>query len=460
MIHLSTILQHYKKREIQEEILKNARNKEVAVKFGDKGFGKRPDVLEYPQDVLEFAKKGVTSFHASEELWENPLRLSPEMKRKEMEELRTGWDLVLDIDCYDLEYSKQAAYLIIEVLKFYGVKSISCKFSGNKGFHVGVPFETFPEKIGGKEIKELFPEAPRRIAILIKDLIKEPLGKRIIEYEIKNGVDPKDVFTVIVNKLKKAGLSIKEENIIYIKEDEYGMKRELLNVEPFLGIDTILISSRHLCRMVYSFNEKSKLISVPINPEKVLEFKRENAEHPVEVSKYRFLDRTKVEKGEAKKLIIQSYDHKPETEENIKIEKKEYELPNSPLPVEHFPPCMKLGLNGLSDGRKRFLFVVTNFLVTVGWDYDNIDILLREWNKKNDDPLRETYLVGHLRYHKSNKKKILPPNCDNMMYYVDMRICKPDNLCRMIKNPVSYTRRKTQYLNEEKSPKKNPPKPK
>ena len=65
----STRLKYYKRPEIQKAIVNAASDKEIAVRFGPKGYGRRPDTLSYPKDVLEFAKKGVTSFHCSEELW-------------------------------------------------------------------------------------------------------------------------------------------------------------------------------------------------------------------------------------------------------------------------------------------------------------------------------------------------------------------------------------------------------
>src|SRR3989344_1357806 len=129
MIHLSTLLKHYKREDIQREIIDNAKDREVAIKFGDKGFGQRPDVLSNSNDIIELAKQGATSFHASEELWRNPLLLSPMMSRREMEDLRIGWDLVMDIDCPFLEYSTMAADLLIKALKYHNIKSISCKFS-------------------------------------------------------------------------------------------------------------------------------------------------------------------------------------------------------------------------------------------------------------------------------------------------------------------------------------------
>ena len=141
---LSTVLSYYNREDIQTAIVNAAHDREVAVRFGQGGFGKRPDILNYPKDVIELVKQGATSFHVSEEIWRNPLAIESSMKPRELDELRTGWDLVLDIDCPDWEFSKLTAHMFIKALKEQGIKSISCKFSGNKGFHIGVPFEAFP----------------------------------------------------------------------------------------------------------------------------------------------------------------------------------------------------------------------------------------------------------------------------------------------------------------------------
>ena len=92
VIHISTLLKHYKRKDIQEALLISAKDKEIAVRFNT-FFGKRPDILLHPQDILEFAKKGATSFHCSEELWLNPLQLSTSLKRKQLDELRKGFTL-------------------------------------------------------------------------------------------------------------------------------------------------------------------------------------------------------------------------------------------------------------------------------------------------------------------------------------------------------------------------------
>lgn len=432
MLDISTLLSYYKRKDVQEAILESAKHKEVTAQFNS-SFGKRPDVLSYSSDVIEIVKQGATSFHVSEELWKNPLHLDPSLNRKDLDELRIGWDLVLDIDCKWLEYSQIAADLLIRAIKHNGVKNVSCKFSGNHGFHIGVCFESFPEKVHESFTKDLFPEGPRKIAAYLKVMIAEHLANQILKLD--NGVD---------GVIKKTGKTFKE----IVKGNKF---------DPFsiLSIDTILISSRHLFRMPYSFNEKSNLISTPINPDKVLEFNKILAKpENIRISKYKFLDRTNAIKNEAKKLIVESFDYDPKKEEfKVKNEFK-FEDIKEALPEQFFPPCIQFILRGLDDGKKRALFVLVNFLTSVGWDYEKIENLLKEWNKKNKEPLREVYLIGQIRYHKTHKKKVLPPNCSNKMYYHDLGICKPDELCNKIKNPVNYSRRKTFYLNKNPDKKK------
>jgi len=430
MIPVNVSLNHYKRNDIQEEIIANSKDREIAVKFND-SFGKRPDVLRHQSDILELAKQGATSFHASEELWRNPLQLEPSLKKHEFDNLRIGWDLVLDIDCGFFEYSKIAADLVIKALRFHNVDSVSCKFSGNKGFHIGVPFEAFPDRIRNEETKNLFPDAPRKIALYIKEMIKKPLGEKIMESEKNN-------FNAIIEKTGK-----KANEITY-----YSNKSRALNAEPFLNIDTLLISSRHLYRMPYSLHEKSGLVSTPLNPEKVLLFRKEFAiPKNARISKHRFLNRDNAESNEAKQLLMEAMDFAIKLETAYPKEKKEFAMPEKALPEELFPPCIKLILNGLEDGRKRALFVLINYFTSIGWDYDMIEKSLKEWNTKNKQALREVYIVGQLRYHRQQRKKIPPPNCSNEMYMLGIGVCKPDNFCPKIRNPAQYTTRKAWMMN-------------
>ena len=66
-IHISTLLKHYKRADIQQALVSAAERKEIAVSYGGTGYGKRPDVLSYPRDVLEMVKQGATSFHYGNE---------------------------------------------------------------------------------------------------------------------------------------------------------------------------------------------------------------------------------------------------------------------------------------------------------------------------------------------------------------------------------------------------------
>ena len=447
MIPINVSLSHYKRADIQEEIIANSRDREVAARFNEQ-FGKRPDVLRHASDILELAKQGATSFHASEELWKNPLQLDPSMRRQELDDLRVGWDLIIDIDCAVFDYSKIAADLVIKALKFHKIKSISCKFSGNKGFHIGVPYEAFPERIKNEDIKNLFPDAPRKIALYIKHMILPEFGDAILKLE-------GDISKVLEKTGKKAS------EVLY---EERGVKK--FNPDSILQMDTLLISPRHLYRMPYSLHEKSGLVSIPLNPEKVMMFKKEFAlPDKARISSHKFLDRTNAEREEAKRLFVEALDfHVKEDDKAESKSEKEFEGPASALPEELFPPCIKTILNGLEDGRKRALFILVNYFTSIGWDYEMIEKKLKEWNNKNREPLKEVYLIGQVRYHKQQRKKILPPNCpkrennvvlvNQQNYYTDLRVCSPDSFCSRIKNPAQYTTKKAWMMERGKKPEK------
>jgi hypothetical protein len=439
-MYLAKTLSFYKREDIQKEIVKQAKDKEIAFRFDD-FFGKRPEILSYPNDVLELAKQKMTSLHCSEEIWESPLQLSTELRRQDMDSLRKGWDLVLDIDCHFFDYSKIAAHYTIKALKYNGVKSITAKFSGNKGFHIAVPFEAFPKSIDGQPVKNLFPEAPRRIAEYIKFLIQEPLSKAIMKVEKNN-------FHKIMAKT-----GMKSDQIIRYNTNEFGDKIPSLNADPFLEIDTLLISSRHLYRMPYSFNEKSWLVSVPVDINSVLKFKKEDAKPENVKVEHLFLERKDVS-GDAEKLLRNAFDFKPgagsfaEDEQEMgkkDAKQKSYSLPEKAIGEENFPPCINIILKGLEDGKKRSCFALINFLASCGWDYEMIEQRLLAWNEKNPEPLRPQYILGQIRYAKHGKEILPPPNCSNLAYYKGLSICKPDEFCAKIKNPLQYAKRKASF---------------
>lgn len=524
MLDLGSCLRYYKRPEIQKAIVEAAKDKEVSTRFPDEGFGKRPDILVNPSDVIENVKQNVSSFHCSEELWHNPLQIATGMRKDELSRLRKGWDLVLDIDCPYWELSKITTWLFIQALKNHGVKSISLKFSGNKGFHIGVPFKAFPGQVPGKDVltKDYFPEGPRRIAEyllsyieknLIKvsdneiifnnktkltfDQLKQMTGKSIEELthkiskqggreirmrEVKENTSKKHYFQCSncgnsetfdepqsIALCKKCKSIMQELSAGKTKKENANYERRF-NPLSVVSVDTVLIAPRHLYRMVYSLHEKSGLASIPIDPARILEFEKAEAKpEQITVKSIVFLDDSRTVQGEATHLLREAIDFNPEilNEEEKQIRKSfatYTEEITQKIPEELFPPCIKALLQGVkSDGRKRAMFMLINFLSSVGWNHDEIKERLDVWNKVNYEPLRETLLHTHLNYHTQQNKKVLPPNCpkrvDNIPiiqqnYYTDLQVCHPDNLCATIKNPVQYAKKRAWLVNREVSQRK------
>ncbi len=430
------ILKFYARRDIQQEIVSLAKHREVAVKFGDNGFGKRPDILQYESDIREFALQGATSFHLSEEHWHDPIQLRPGMSKKQLDELRRGWDLLLDIDCAFIEFSKIAAQLLIEALQFHNVHAIGLKFSGNKGFHIIVPASSFPPTVDNKNLHLLFPEGPRMIASYLSSLIKDQLASQILSLST-----PKEI---------TQATNIPQEKL-FINN----------TFDPFsvIEVDTLLISSRHLFRSPYSINEKSGLVSVVIPPEKIKSFRPSSAKKENVDTVLSYLPQPEQE-YEATQLLVQAFD-------DIR---KHPVIPNEPqaqekhhakfaiktrIPEELFPPCMKLLLQGVQqDGRKRAVFALTNFLRHMNYTFEEIEELLMKWNEKNYEPLRQGYIKAQLSWHKRSPQNVLPPNCTHDAYYVPMGVCKPDQFCPKIKNPANYSLLKMKLREETKKPRK------
>ncbi|HLC98263.1 MAG TPA: hypothetical protein VJC21_05810 [Candidatus Nanoarchaeia archaeon] len=441
MLDIGTCLRHYKRREIQEALVAHAQDREIGMRFQEM-FGKRPDILSYPRDVLELALRNATSFHASEERWSNPLALSSTLSKRELEELRSGWDLVLDIDCKIFEYSRICADLVVKFLRYCGVDktALSAKFSGNKGFHIGVPFEAFPASVNDIPMVQLFPEAPRKIAAYVKENIQKELGKRILAYEKNNFAAVKE----------KVGLA--EAELLAFERNAFGDSVPSLSVEKFLEIDTVLLASRHLYRMPYSLHEKSGLASVPVEPENVLQFEKAMAKpEQVKAPLFHFLSRN-VSGETARRLLLQALDFKTKVAEErekpaMKAAYDEIQI-TSAIREEFFPPCMKLINKGLADGKKRGLFSLINFLGKIGWAQKEIVDYTTAWNAKNPEPLREVYLKGQLAHFIPGQR--LPPNCDNEAYCKGIGVCQPDSFCSRIKNPVNYTILKWRRVQEEK----------
>ncbi len=420
----SEILKYYLNDEVIKRLL-NVKNRECAVRYGE-SFGKRPMLFQYPGDIENLVKTGATSFHVSEERWINPLDLSKDATKEKLSEMRSGWDMILDIDCKNLEISKIFCKMLVEKLEKEGVGTISVKFSGGSGFHILIPYETFPSTVNGIGINRLFPDAPMIISIFLKDELREQL-KAVLEkdYGVK----------------KLATIFKLDENKLY--------KDEIFEPYSVIDIDTVLISERHMFRMQYSLNEKKWLVSLPIDKNKVDNFDVEMAK-PENVDTHMDFFNLSPSKNESASLFIRAYDkfEPPERADKEASERKEFKINVVPLNEAYLPPCIKFISAGLQDGKKRSVFILTNFYRNIGKNRDEVINLLLAWNKKNKPPLKENLILQQVNYAFSSKA-YPPPNCDAAGYYKYFNVCFPNETCKLIKNPLSYYLKLSKSRNEK-----------
>ena len=407
---------YYSRPDIKKAIFDFSKDREVVPSYMMEGFGKRPDTLQYPGDIFEMVKGGATSFHCSEELWEDPLKISTDMNEKQMNELRKGWDLLLDIDSKYLDYSKIMVQQIIKVFKFHNIKNFGIKFSGSKGFHIIIPWKAFPKEINEVKTSHMFPECPR----IITKYITEITEKELIEK------------TSSLTKPNK-----------YVRD--FQVPKEVMP-------DLILVSPRHLFRMPYSLHEKTALASVVLDLEEVENFQPKDAD-PLKAKPRDFMPNS--EEGEASELLREALDwHKnkyPEEEkEKRKFDFKPVKLTD--LSEKYFPPSIQKILQGIKgDGRKRALFVLMNLFRSIGIEKEELEKRIYAWNEKNEIPLKTGYIKSQL-ISSHRKKPILPPNYDKD-YYKGIGVAPTEEEIRY-KNPVSYIIRKSLQENRTKSKKK------
>lgn len=424
MVDFQKIWNYYSRESILKALVETGKDREVVSVYSDGRFGKRPDVIQYPQDILQAVAEGTVAFHGSVERWQQPMKLDVGLNKPDLDKIRIGWDIFIDPDVDDFEIAKITVKQIIEALKDHGISSYSVKFSGGQGFHIGIPFEALPEKINLQPISIQYPDFLQKIIEYIKWYIKDQLREEIVAL-----LSPTDIS-------QKIGKSLAE-----ISGDE--------GIEPFKIISMDVFGSRHLFRLPYSLHEKTMLVSLPIKRENIDKFEKEQALPEKVKVEEKFLA-PKIVLHDAEALVVEALDWSAK----YKVEVRE-ELPRPTvmrrmraIPEQYFPPCVQLIGKGLADGRKRSVFILINFLRNMGWDLEKLEKKMMEWNEKNYPALRANYLRTQLRWHLRQERNLLPPNCDNQQFYVSMGVCSPDNICKggtdkiTIKNPVNYPFRK------------------
>jgi hypothetical protein len=408
------IRQYYEQDELAERFLELGQYREVVPTY-DKGYGKRPDAINFRGDFEQLVENGAVAFHSSVERWRNPLLID---SVSDLDDLRESWDLVLDIDCDEsFPLAKETAKLVIEELHQHGIENVSVKFSGNRGFHIGVRAEAFPEKVEDEDITDLYPQLARGVVDYLRDQLEKKMKEKVLnhgfeeEMQTDEGEDPYQVSDI---------------------ENDWGQ--------------------RHLFRMPYSLHDGSWLVSLPIKEEEIDGFEKTDAEIEKVDFDTGFLE--EYEENEASNLVVQSMDfiekkRKEKREERIERSDDDFETPEEAIPEKYFPPTIKNILEGLEDGRKRGLFILINFYLTVGYSMDEIESKIWEWNERNKETLREAYVKSQLRWHRQRDEIVPPPNYDSNGYYKDMQVYEGEELEEDVKNPVSYAFRKSKNFEQD-----------
>ncbi len=149
-----------------------------------------------------------------------------------------------------------------------------------------------------------------------------------------------------------------------------------------------------------------------------------------------------------------------------------------PLVLDHFPPCIKLTLEGVSSGSRNYAITVllTSFLsyariAPIGSSKDakvsdyisDISVVTEEVLPMideaarrcepplfEDQPMERMNVIYHLGFGMTRELKLddagrsnwyFPPNCEKIQREAPP-LCQPDEHCRTIKNPLSYYAKK------------------
>lgn len=398
------IRQYYSRDGVQERMLGNAEYREMVPTY-ESGFGHRPDAVNFPGDLEQFVEDGAVAFHGSVEHWRNPLLID----ESDQDALRSGWDLVIDIDCDpSFELAKDTARLLVDTLENqFGIEAVGVKFSGNRGFHISVPKSAFPDKVDDQEISDLYPRLPKACINVLREEMEEEMRRLVRKHGLEeqmstsHGTDPYQVADL---------------------ENNWG--------------------SRHLFRMPYSLHDSSWLVSLPIPKDEIQAFEKSQAEiSEVEVDTEFFHEPDGTEAGG---LAVEAMDWLEEHTQDADVDTSgEFDAPEEAIDPEHWPPTIHNILEGLEDGRKRALLILVNFLQAVGYDFDDIEERIWRWNKENDEPLNEPYVRSQLSWHRRQDEIVPPPNYDSDGYYRDIQVYEGSDLEEKVANPVSYAFRKS-----------------
>ncbi|MBI2085563.1 MAG: hypothetical protein HYT71_03570 [Candidatus Aenigmarchaeota archaeon] len=436
------IFDYYSRDDVQQALLEVSVDKEIAGIFKTGSFGQRPNVLVYPTDIVNMVKSGTVSFHGSVERWDNAMSLRSGMLKEDLDSLRKGFELIIDIDIKDFEFAKVCTKIFFDELSRHGIKNIGVKYTGGKSFHIGVPFEAFPASIDYVPTKSQYPAVPQVIISYLKHKTVPKIRDAILSLEpdiekIANrlnlqataliGTDGLDVDKIIGSSRK-------------MLSQDMGIKSVDKAVTGFVGgaiTEFGLFTSRHMFRLPYSLHESSLLVSLPMKISDIDKFdKADAAPENVEV-KEKFLDRSVRDSAGMESLITEAMDWNSSRMKQEEVKKKFIITNSDKITESFFPPSIKKIMGGMADGRKRSVLILFNFLRNMNWEDDEIENFIGSWNEKNTPPLPLNYIRSQIRWLRASRK-MLPPNFENENFYKPMGINCDVEINAGSRNPVTY----------------------
>ncbi len=445
------ILDYYSRDDVQNALLAVSEDREVVGIFKTGAFGQRPNLLVYPEDVVSMVRSGNVAFHGSVERWNNPMSLRPGMAKEEMDELRKGFELIIDLDIKVLEYAKIYAKVFYDELRSYGIKNIGVKYTGGKSFHMAVPFESFPENVNYKPTRTQYPLIPQAIVSYLKTKVIPKFRVEILKvddiYKIARKLEIPVEDLIIAD-----GLDVdKIINPSTIGEMDEVQKSVVRAVEGFVGrtiTEFGLFTSRHMFRLPYSLHESSFRASLPIKISQIDKFEKDDALPDKVKVKETFIDRNDSGAGEMTALVTEAMDWYQSMIKEETVKKKFSVSNTSKVTAEFFPPCIHKIMEGMSDGRKRSVLILFNFLRNMNWKDDETENFIVEWNQKNKPSLPSNYIRSQMRWLRASRV-MMPPNFENENFYKPMGINCDIELKSGARNPVTYAIRSFKAANRK-----------
>lgn len=123
------------------------------------------------------------------------------------------------------------------------------------------------------------------------------------------------------------------------------------------------------------------------------------------------------------------------------------EIPKDVI-ITAFPPCINALYDTMASGRSVShigRFALTSFLVNIGMSVEKVVNFFRSVSDFDERMTR--YQVEHIAGVRGSRTKYIPPRCDTLRTH---GIChSPDEICKRIRHPLAYYRRKIKTVKSE-----------